>query len=128
MTQNPIAVLDASALLAYLQGEPGADDVADALLQKATISAINWAGTLSKLAERGQDPDTVTTQLREGGLLDKALIIYPADEELARDIANLRVSTRSFGLSLGDRACLALALKLQLPALTSDIAPGKVSV
>ncbi|WP_254568135.1 type II toxin-antitoxin system VapC family toxin [Oscillatoria sp. HE19RPO] len=128
MTQNPIAVLDASALLAYLQGEPGADDVADALLQKATISAINWAETLSKLAERGQDPDTVTTQLREGGLLDQALIIYPADEELARDIAKLRVSTRSFGLSLGDRACLALALKLHLPALTSDIAPGKVSV
>lgn len=56
------------------------------------------------------------------------LIIYPADEELAGDIAKLRVSTRSLGLSLGDRACLALALKLQLPALTSDIALGEVSV
>lgn len=94
MTQNPIAVLDASALLAYLQGEPGADEVADVLLQKAAISAINWAETLSKLAERGQEPDAVTTQLREEGLLDYALIIYPADEELAHDIAKLRVSTR----------------------------------
>jgi|GEM_PF-4875099 len=46
MTQNPIAVLDASALLAYLQGEPGADDVADVLLQKAAISAINWAAVV----------------------------------------------------------------------------------
>ncbi|MCT7957529.1 hypothetical protein [Laspinema palackyanum] len=74
------------------------------MLQKAAISAINWAETLSKLAERGQEPDAVTTQLREEGLLDHALIIYPADEELARDIAKLRVSTRSLGLSLGDRA------------------------
>ena len=120
MTQHPIAVLDASALLAYLQGEPGADVVADALLQKAAISAVNWAETLSKLAEHGQDPDSVTTQLREQGLLDRALIIYPVDEELGRQIAKLRTPTRSLGLSLGDRACLALALKLNLPALTSD--------
>ncbi|MBD2547324.1 type II toxin-antitoxin system VapC family toxin [Planktothricoides raciborskii] len=120
MTQHPIAVLDASALLTYLQGEPGADAVADALIQKAVISAVNWAETLSKLAERGQDPDAVTTQLREQGLLDQALIIYSVDEELGRHIAKLRTATRSLGLSLGDRACLALALKLNLPALTSD--------
>lgn len=120
MSPNPIAVLDASALLAYLQNEPGADAVADALLQTAAISAVNWAETLSKLAERGQDPDAVTTHFREQGLLDRALIIYPLDEELGRDIAKLRVPTRSLGLSLGDRACLALALKLNLPALTTD--------
>ena len=120
MTQHPIAVLDASALLTYLQGEPGADAVTDALIQKAAISAVNWAETLSKLAERGQDPDAVTTQLREQGLLDQALIIYSVDEELGRHIAKLRTMTRSLGLSLGDRACLALALKLNLPALTSD--------
>ena len=118
--QNPIAVLDASALLAYLHGEPGADAVADALVQKAAISAVNWAETLSKLAERGQDPDAVTTQLREQGLLDHGLIIYSVDEELGCYIAKLRTTTRSLGLSLGDRACLALALKLNLPALTSD--------
>lgn len=120
MTQYPIAVLDASALLAYLQGEPGAEVVADALVQKAAISAVNWAETLSKLAEHGQDPDFVTTQLREQGLLDRALIIYSVDEALGCHIAKLRTTTRSLGLSLGDRACLALALKLNLPALTSD--------
>ncbi|AMW30678.1 type II toxin-antitoxin system VapC family toxin [Arthrospira platensis] len=120
VSQNPRALLDASALLAYLQDEPGADDVVDALLKKAAISAVNWAETLSKLAERGQDPDVVTTQLTEQGLLERALIIYPIDGELARDIAKLRIPTRALGLSLGDRACLALALKLNLPALTTD--------
>lgn len=128
MTQHPIAVLDASALLTYLQGEPGADAVTDALIQKAAISAVNWAETLSKLAERGQDPDAVTTQLREQGLLDQALIIYSVDEELGRHIAKLRTMTRSLGLSLGDRACLALALKLNLPALTSDRPQKTLSV
>ncbi len=128
MSPDPIAVLDASALLAYLQGEPGADAVADALLQTAAISAVNWAETLSKLAERGQDPDAVTTYLREQGLLDQALIIYPLDEEIGLDIAKLRIPTRSLGLSLGDRACLALALKLNLPALTTDRAWENLSL
>ncbi|MEQ8971615.1 MAG: type II toxin-antitoxin system VapC family toxin [Coleofasciculus sp. C1-SOL-03] len=120
MSPSPCAVLDASALLAYLQGEPGSDRLAEILVQGAVISAINWAETLSKLAERGQDPDTIVTQLIDLGVLNNALSIYSVDEELARDIAKLRPLTRSLGLSLGDRACLALALKLNLPALTTD--------
>ncbi|MEQ8467608.1 PIN domain-containing protein [Coleofasciculus sp. E2-BRE-01] len=68
MSQNPCAVLDASALLAYLQGEPGSDRLAEILVQGAVISAINWAETLSKLAERGQDPDTIVTQLIDLGV------------------------------------------------------------
>lgn len=120
MSEGPTSVLDASALLAYLQGEPGADLVTEALVQGAAISAVNWAEVLSKLAERGQDPDVVATNLTALGLLNKAILVYPLDETLARVIAKLHLQTRSLGLSLGDRACLALALSLDLPALTTD--------
>jgi ribonuclease VapC len=120
MSVRYAAVLDASALLAYLQGELGADVVATALIQGSVMSAINWAETLSKLAERGQPPEVVTLQLTEAGLLHTALQIYPVDAGLACSIAQLRLPTRSLGLSLGDRACLALALVLNLPALTTD--------
>lgn len=120
MAMTATSVLDASALLAYLQGESGANVVAIALTQGAAMSSINWAETLSKLAERGQDPEDVTSQLLSQGLLNNVLHIHPVDEGLARSIAKLRLPTQSIGLSLGDRACLALALELQLPALTSD--------
>jgi ribonuclease VapC len=114
------SILDASALLAYLQGESGAAVVANALAQGSLISAVNWAETLSKLAERGQDPDTVTDLLTNQGLLNNALIITPYDATLAIETAKLRNLTKSFGLSLGDRACLALGIQSQLPVLTSD--------
>ena len=120
MISGPTSVLDASALLAYLQDEPGADLVAEVLIQGAALSAVNWAEVLSKLAERGQDPNVVVAQLTEQGLLDKAILVYPLDETLARVIARLYPQTRSLGLSLGDRACLALALSLGLPAFTAD--------
>ncbi len=117
---SPVAVLDASALLAYLQGEPGAERVAEVLVLGAAISSVNWAETLTKLAERGQDPEAVATQLRDRGLLNKTLLVYPVDESLARKIAQLRLPTRSEGLSLGDRACLALASQLKKPVITTD--------
>jgi ribonuclease VapC len=120
MSLQATSILDASALLAYLQGEPGSEIVATALTKGSAISSINWAETLSKLAERGQDPDVVATQLTNQGLLYNALQIYPTDESLARSIAKLRVPTQPWGLSLGDRACFALALSLHLPALTCD--------
>ncbi len=70
MSIEATSVLDASALLAYLQGEPGAAIVATALTQGSVINSINWAETLTKLAERGQDPDVVATQLTHQGLLN----------------------------------------------------------
>lgn len=116
----PTSILDASALLAYLQGEPGATVVANALTQGSIISAVNWAETLSKLAERGQDPDSVTDLLTYQGLLNNALMIAPFDANLAQVTAKLRPLTQISGLSLGDRACLALGIQTQLPVLTSD--------
>jgi ribonuclease VapC len=83
------------------------------------LSAVNWA-VLSKLIERGKAPEEVAKQLRDLGLLGEAIQIYPLDQALAQVIAELLPLTRSVGLSLGDRACLALALSLKLPAYTAD--------
>jgi ribonuclease VapC len=125
---QPTAILDASALLAYLQGEPGAAVVANALAQGSLMSSVNWAETLSKLAERGQDPDTVTNLLTNQGLLNNALVIAPFDADLAQATAKLRPLTRSSGLSLGDRACLAIGIQTQLPVLTSDQAWSSLTI
>jgi ribonuclease VapC len=84
------------------------------------MSAIKWAETLSKLAERGQSPEVVTELLTNQGLLNNALVIVPFDAALAQETARLRPITRSIGLSLGDRACLALGLQSRLSVLTSD--------
>ncbi|MCX5963037.1 MAG: type II toxin-antitoxin system VapC family toxin [Cyanobacteria bacterium] len=125
---QPTSILDASALLAYLQGEPGAAVVANALTQGSLISSVNWAETLSKLAERGQDPDTVTDLLTNQGLFNNALMIAPFDADLAQATAKLRPLTRISGLSLGDRACLALGIQTQLPVLTSDQAWSSLTI
>jgi ribonuclease VapC len=117
---QPTSILDASALLAYLQDESGAELVATALTEGCLMSAINWAETLSKLAERGQSPEVVTELLTNQGLLNNALVIVPFDAALAQETARLRPMTRRIGLSLGDRACLSLGIQSQLPVLTSD--------
>jgi ribonuclease VapC len=113
-------VLDASALLAYLQGEPGGDEVADAIAQSAAISAANWAETLSKAAEAGAQPSQVVADLEEQGLLHGLLDVVPLTADDALAIGDLHLRTRDQGLSLGDRACLALGKRLALPILTAD--------
>lgn len=120
MALQATSILDASALLAFLHGEPGAEAVAEALTQGALISAVNWAEVLTKLAELGEPPEAVTERLEKMGVLGFALEIQPFDEPQARSVARLREATREHGLSLGDRACLALAERLQLEALTAD--------
>lgn len=113
-------VLDASALLAYLHEEDGAAEVADAIARSASISAANWAETLSKVAELGTPPSRLVAELEEQGLLHGLLEVVPLTAEDALVIGELRPRTRDLGLSLGDRACLALALRLGLPVLTAD--------
>jgi ribonuclease VapC len=117
---KPSVVLDASALLAWLRGEPGALEVDAALDRKAAINAINWAEVLSTMADLGDPPDEVRGRLSKLGILGKTLLVWPADESFALDIARLRDATKSAGLSLGDRACLALGRQLNLPVLTGD--------
>lgn len=108
-------VLDASALLALLNDEPGAEHVAEAVVAGALISAVNLSEVAAKLSDYGLS----AAEIREAlGSLD--LEIVPFGEALALGAGLLRAATRASGLSLGDRACLALAASLGLPALTAD--------
>src|SRR5574337_356973 len=107
-------VLDASALLAGLNGEPGADRVA-AALDFAVMSAVNFAEVAGSLARGGNRPDDVRAILRA-----LACTVMPADEEIAIDVGLMRPLTDRAGLSLGDRFCLALGRRLHAPVLTAD--------
>lgn len=113
-------VLDASALLAYLRDEPGALVVENALTQGAYISIVNWTEVLSKVADLGEDPEALSQRLENEGILRNSLEILPLTEEDALLIAQFRPLTKSAGLSLGDRSCLALGKRLELPVLTAD--------
>lgn len=109
-------VLDASALLALLNAEPGADTVA-AALPEAVIGAVNYAEVVSTLAEAG------LSEAELGETLDGlALDVRPFDRAQVHAADRLRPATRARGLSLGDRACLALGRALQAPVLTTDSA------
>jgi ribonuclease VapC len=109
-----LCVFDASAVLALLNDEAGADHAAERL-GDALISAVNW----SEVAER-----TLSVGLGVGGLReeleDLGLRVAGFDAVHAELAAVLREPTRDAGLSLADRACLALAEDLQVPALTAD--------
>lgn len=98
-------VYDASALLAVIFSEPGADAVLELLSQPGgEVSAVNWSEVGAKLAERGLHADDIARELSAFGL-----DMIPFDEEQANLAAELRPATRQLGLSLGDRSCLALA-------------------
>lgn len=124
----PNAVLDASALLAYLRDEPGADPVAEAIAAGATISTVNLAEVLSRVADRGRDPLVVVDELTQGGLIDGAITVEPFTAADAGEVARLRPATRDIGLSLGDRACVALARRLHAPVLTADTVWSQVDL
>jgi PIN domain nuclease of toxin-antitoxin system len=113
-------VLDASALLAYLGDEPGAEQVAEAIAGGATLSSVNLAEVLSMAANRGADAAALAGQLTKRGLLDGAITVEPFTTADAIEAGRLRPLTRDAGLSLGDRACLALARRLATRALTAD--------
>ncbi len=107
-------VLDASAILAYLEGESGSTDV-EKVLDEAAVSAVNIAEVASKLAERGAPADRIRQTIQALGVE-----VLPCDETIAYQIGNLRRSTKALGLSLGDRACLATALQHNVRVITAD--------
>lgn len=113
---SPVYVLDASALLAAMLQERGAQHVQDRLVD-ARIGAVNLSEVVAKLQERGVPDDVV-----EESLAELNLIIVPFDAEQAVMAGKLRRDTRAAGLSLGDRACLALAVMLGAIAITTDSA------
>lgn len=107
-------VLDASAMLALLRSEPGGEAVED-VLDRAAMSAVNW----SEICQRWLAHDVDVVDLRADiEALGVQIVPFTADD--AEQTAALWVSTRRLGLSLGDRACLGLARRLELPAVTAD--------
>lgn len=115
-------VLDASALLAYLNQEAGAEEVALQMVGGGFISAVNLAEVYSKVTEWGQDAHLLEQALVQQGLLGGVLEVVPFGPEDVQLVATLRPLTKVQGLSLGDRVCLALAMRLKLPAITTDSA------
>jgi ribonuclease VapC len=108
------AVLDASAILALLNQEPGGDTV-EPYLAHGTMSAVNAAEVLSKLVDAGLAVDEARESLSLLGLE-----ISSFDAHDAEVVASLRTATKAKGLSLGDRACLALGLRLGARVVTAE--------
>ena len=108
-------VLDASALLALIHEEQGSEKLRPELLNEAVISAVNLAEVQGKFISRGWQPEEAWQDAT--GTIHETLDFTA---EHARIAASLIAETRAFGLSLGDRACLALGLALQAPIYTSD--------
>ncbi|MDX2222069.1 MAG: type II toxin-antitoxin system VapC family toxin [Rhodospirillaceae bacterium] len=115
-------VLDASAVIAMIAAEPGGDEV-ETTLPGAFISTVNLAEVGARLSDAGMSDDLLDDILQIPGLR-----VLPFEREMAMDAVRLRRLSRSAGLSLGDRACLALARTLRLPVLTADRAWARLGL
>lgn len=108
-------VLDASVILALINREPGSDKLTPKLLADAVCSTVNLAEVQAKLVSKGWSPDDAwedaTSPIREA--------IFFTDEH-AKIAGSLVALTQPFGLSLGDRACLALGISLKAPVYTVE--------
>ena len=108
-------VLDASAILAVINGEPGHEKLTPELLAGAVSSTVNLAEVQAKLVSRGWPSDEAwedtTSPIREA---------IPFTEEHAKIAGSLVTLTHHLGLSLGDCACLALGIALKVPVYTAD--------
>jgi PIN domain nuclease of toxin-antitoxin system len=108
-------VLDASALLAVLNRERGAEKLTPPLLSAAISSTVNLAEVQSKLVSRGINPDeaweATVSPIREAAAFT---------DQQAKIAGSLIAQTSAFGFSLGDRACLALGIALKAPIYTAD--------
>ena len=107
-------ILDASALVALVKNEAGADKV-EPLLGHIVMSSVNVSETASILLQ-----SEMTAQEVQECLLPLISEIVPFDEEQAFHTAELRKHTKKQGLSLGDRACISLGIKMNLPVYTAD--------
>ena len=115
-------VLDASALLAYLRAEPGADRVIAAITAGASMTSLNFGEVADWFIRQGADEPYVRSL--------RARLVFPLvpfDDDLAIRAALLLPVTRSARLSLGDRACLALAGRSGVPALTAHRAWSEIA-
>jgi ribonuclease VapC len=107
-------IVDASVVLAWLQDEPGADE-AEPLLMEGLIGAANWSEVLQKVRQQGAPAGVVGRLLASFGLT--VVDVTRADAEIAAGFWQ-----RGTTLSLADRLCLALAMRVELPVATADAA------
>jgi len=117
-----MVVLDASAVLAMLFDEPGRVAVEDAIAAGAMISTVNLAEVMARLVRDG-----VTAGLAADALSRLPVLVQDLDHDVAIRSGALVTQTRPYGLSLGDRVCLALAAREKAPALTADRAWDRVA-
>jgi ribonuclease VapC len=110
------AVLDASALLALMRNEKGAATLAECL-PMAVISTVNLAEVQATLVGAGLSEQEAWWHIAQIGCTSA-----PFDEEQARIAGGLARTLRLFGLSFGDRACLALAIERKATVYTTDAA------
>ena len=119
---NGVTIADASAILALLKQEP-LGDLDPRRLFRATISAVNLSEVLERLCSGG-----LSETAADAAVAELSLRVADFDEPQARLAAYLRPQTRRPGLSLGDRACLALGLQLDRPVITADRAWASLDV
>jgi PIN domain nuclease of toxin-antitoxin system len=120
---NRPPVLDASAALCFLNNEPGAE-IVERMLGRAIICSVNLAEVVSKLTEHGNSADWIRQDMAR---LQTRMRVVDFDIDLAWRAGLLRATTRHLGLSLGDRACLALAEREGGVAVTCDRAWREVA-
>ena len=111
---SAVSVLDASAVLVLLFDEPGAKQVADSIAEGAALTTVNYSEVAAVLGRNKRDVESILRPVREQVALE------PFTVEDAIATAALTQPTRSRGLSIGDRACLALAKRLAVRAVTAD--------
>ena len=115
------AILDASAVIALIMEEPGAEAV-EAVVADAAMTTVNLAEAVGYFARNGAPEAEIREWL---GALEVEIV--PLDTELAYAAGLLLPGTRRAGLSLGDRACLALARQRSAKAVTTDSAWSRVA-
>ena len=108
-------VLDASAVLAVIHSEPGSEKLTPELLSRGVLGTVNLAEVQSKLVSQGWNPQLAWEDAT--GTVEEVMDFTP---DHAKTVGTLIAETRPLGLSLGDRACLALALALKAPVYTAD--------
>ena len=108
-------VFDASAMLALIQHERGAENLTAEIRQNAVASTVNLAEVQSKLVKKSNDPNKSWATA-----LSTVTTVEPYTREQARIAGDLIATTEKYGLSLGNRSCLALAITLKAPVYTTE--------
>jgi PIN domain nuclease of toxin-antitoxin system len=109
------AVLDASAILAVIFNEPGSEVLTEEILEEAVASTVNLAEVQTKLVKKGYEPEVAW---EDALLLETPPEPFTADQ--AKAAGSLIAKTEKYGLSMGDRSCLALAIALKAPVYTTE--------